>query len=157
MEEKYMVSYEGIFFDKDTIELIHSLETKRLAKVNDEIHCTFKYHPNEGEIFNDIVGKNYEIFLIEYGNDGMNSGFQISLPEELIPYYLNYDEQNPNILKIPHITASLSQNAKASDTKNLKFTPLEKPIKIIGKFGSWIKDENNEYLSYSSYSKNKTR
>ncbi len=87
-----MLSYEGIFFDADTVELIHSFEPKKLAKVNDEIHCTFKYHPNEEEVFNDIVGKSFEVFLIGYGNDGMNSGFQILLPDELIPYYINYDE-----------------------------------------------------------------
>ena len=152
-----MLSYEGIFFDKETVELIHSLETKMLDKVNDEIHCTFKYHPNEEEIFNDIVGKNFEIFLVGYANDGMNSGFQIAFSDELMPYYINYDEQNINMLKIPHITASLSKDAKASNTKNLKFTPLHKPIKIIGKFGYWIKDETREYVSYEPYSKNKTR
>jgi len=152
-----MLSYEGIFFEADVVELIHSLETKKLAKVNDEIHCTFKYHPNEEEIFNDIVGKSFEVFLIGYGNDGMNSGFQISLPEELMPFYINYDEQNPDVLKVPHITASLAEGAKASNTKNLEFKPLEKPIRIVGKFGYWIKDENVEYLSYEPYTKGKVR
>ena len=126
-----MLSYEGIFFEADVVELIHSLETEKLAKVNDEIHCTFKYHPNEEEVFNDIVGKKFEVFLIGYGNDGMNSGFQISLPDELMPYYINYDEQKPDVLKVPHITASLSEGAKASNTKNLDFKPLEKPISIV--------------------------
>ena len=54
-----MVSYEGIFFEADAEELIHSLETEKLAKVNDEIHCTFKYHPNEEEIFDELVGKKF--------------------------------------------------------------------------------------------------
>lgn len=146
-----MLSYEGIFFEAEVVELIHSLESKKLDKINDKIHCTFKYHPSEEEIFNNIVGKNFEVFLIGYGNDGMNSGFQILLPDELIPYYINYDEQNPDVLKVPHITASLSEGAKASSTKNLEFKPLEKPIRIVGKFGYWIKDENNEYLSYNPY------
>ncbi len=148
-----MLSYEGIFFETDAVELIHSLETEKLAKVNDEIHCTFKYHPNEEEVFNEIVGKSFEVFLVGYGNDGMNSGFQISLPDELMPYYINYDEQNPNVLKVPHITTSLSEEAKASNTKNLDFKPLEKPIRIVGKFGYWIKDKNGEYVSYEPISK----
>ncbi len=148
-----MLSYEGLFFDKDTVELIHLLETNMLDEVNDEIHCTFKYKPTKEEVFNEIVGKRFEVFLIGYGNDGMNSGFQIALPDELIPYYINYDEQNLNTLKVPHITASLVKGAKASNTKNLEFTPLEKPIKIIGKFGYWIKDKNGEYLSYKAYPK----
>ena len=127
-----MLSYEGIFFDKDTEALIHSLETKTLDEVNDELHCTFKYHPNAEEIFNDIVGKEFEIFLIGYANDGCNSGFQVSLSDELIPYYISYDEQNPNKLKVPHITASLA-------------------------IGYWLKDENGEYLSFSPYTEHKTR
>ena len=146
-----MLSYEGIFFEPDVIELIHSLDAKKLAKVNDEIHCTFKYHPNEEEIFDEIVGKTFEIFLIGYGNDGMNSGFQILLPDELVPYYINYDEQNSDVLKVPHITASLSEGANPSSTKNLDFKPLKKPIKIVGKFGYWIKGENCEYVSYEPY------
>ncbi len=152
-----MLSYEGIFFDNKTVELIHSLEINPLAKVNDEIHCTFKYHPNKVEIFNDIVGQTFEVFLIGYGNDGKNSGFSISFSDRLLPYYINYDEQNPSVLKVPHITASLAKDAVASDTKNLNFSPLEKPIKIIGKFGYWIKDENREYVSYEPYSLNKRR
>ncbi len=152
-----MLSYEGIFFEANVVELIHSLETEKLAKVNDEIHCTFKYHPNEEEVFDELVGKSFEVFLIGYGNDGMNSGFQISLPDELMPYYINYDEQNPDVLKAPHITASLSEGAKASNTKNLDFKPLKKPIRIEGKFGYWIKDKNGEYVSYEPISKSKTR
>lgn len=152
-----MLSYEGIFFEVDMIELIHSLESKKLSKVNDKIHCTFKYHPAENEIFNDIIGKNFEVFLVGYGNDGKNSGFEIALPNELIPYYINYDEEKKDVLKTPHITASLSEKAKAKDTKNLNFKPLAKPIKLVGKFGYWIKEENKEYVSYKPYFKNKTK
>ena len=152
-----MVSYEGLFFETYTVDLIHSLETEKLAKVNDEMHCTFKYHPTTDEIFNDIVGKTFEVYLISYGNDGQNSGFEILLPDKLKNYYINYDEQNPGILKTPHITASLAEGAKASNTKNLNFKPLEKPIKLIGKFGYWIKDGNVEYLSYEPYTKGKVR
>ena len=150
-----MLSYEGIFFDEDTIKLIHSLETKKLDRMNDEIHCTFKYHPSEEQIFNDIVGKSFELYIIGYGNDGMNSGFQISLPNELIPYYINYDEENPEVLKIPHITTSLSPDAVPSNTKKLKFKALDKPIKITGRFGFWIKEKNNNYVSFKPYTKRK--
>lgn len=152
-----MLSYEGIFFEEDIVNIIHSLEKEKLARVNDEIHCTFKYHPNNNEIFNEIVGQVFEIYLVGYGNDGKNSGFEILLPEELREYYINFDEQNPDVLKVPHITASLAEGAKASNTKNLDFKPLEKPIKLIGRFGYWIKDENNEYLSFEPYAKKKSR
>lgn len=152
-----MLSYEGIFFDADMVDLIHSLEAEKLAKVNDEIHCTFKYHPTTDEIFNEIVGQTFEIYLIGYGNDGQNSGFEILFPNDLNKYYINYDEQNPTVLKVPHITASLAEGAKASNTKNLSFYPLEKPIRVIGRFGYWIKTENEEYLSYEPYLKGKAR
>ncbi len=142
-----MLSYEGLFFDQETVDLIHSLEEKQLPNINDEIHCTFKYHPSKEEIFNDIVGQSFEVYLIGYGNDGFNSGFQIALPNELVPYYLNCDDER----KLPHITASLQDNSKAKDTKNLNFKPLKKPIKIIGRFGYWIKEENKEYLSYAPF------
>lgn len=143
-----MLSYEGIFFDTDMIYLIHSLEKEKLANVNDEIHCTFKYHPTADEIFNDIVGKTFEVYLIGYGNDGQNSGFELSFSDELKDYYINYDEEDNTILKTPHITASLAEGAKAANTKKLNFKPLEKPIKLVGRFGYWIKNENEEYLSY---------
>lgn len=130
-----MLSYEGIFFEAGMVDLIHSLETKKLARVNDEIHCTFKYHPTTDEIFNDIVGRTFEVYLIGYGND----------------------EQNPTVLKTPHITASLAEGAKTTNTKNLNFKPLEKPVKLVGRFGYWIKGKSEEHLSYEPYLKGKTR
>ena len=146
-----MVSYEGIFFEADVQDFICSLEKKALSKVNDEIHCTFKYHPTRDEIFNELVGKCFEVYLIGYGNDGKNSGFEIALPNNLKKYYINFDEQNRDILKKPHITTSLKEGAKATDTKNLDFKPLKNPIKLIGRFGFWIKNENSEYVSYEPY------
>lgn len=146
-----MISYEGIFFDKETVKFIHSLEKNPLPIINDEIHCTFKYHPLENEIFNELVGKEIEVLLIGYGCDGNNSGFLVQLPDDIMKYYINYDEQNSNVLKKPHITASLSLNAQAYKTKDLKFEPLKTHYKIKGKFGFWIKKDNNEYLSFNKY------
>ena len=85
-----MLSYEGIFFEGETIDFIHSLETEKLPLVNDEIHCTFKYHPANNEIFNELVGKEIEVLLIGYGHDSDNSGFLIQLPTEIEKYYINY-------------------------------------------------------------------
>ena len=145
-----MLSYEGIFFEGETLDLIHSLEAEQLPIVNDEIHCTFKYHPSANEVFNEIVGKEMEVLLIGYGFNGQNSGFQLMLPENVTPYYINYEEDGKT-LKVPHITASLKEGAKASNTKNLHFKRLERPIPIRGRFGFWIKDEGKEYLSFEPY------
>lgn len=145
-----MVSYEGIFFDGGMAEILHSLEIQKLDKINDEMHCTFKYHPGKNEIFNEIVGDYFEVYVIGYGNDGKNSGFKIQLPSELKEYYINYDK-NTSKLIIPHITSSLAEEAKAMNTKNLDFKPLEKPVKLMGRFGYWIKEGNREYISYEPY------
>lgn len=146
-----MVSYEGIFFDGEMAKLIHSLEEVPLEIVNDNLHCTFKYHPSEREIFNNLMGEEFEVYIIGYGNDGNNSGFEIMLPKELRKYYINFDEKNRDVLKIPHITTSLSCGARANNTKNLNFRKLENPVKVVGKFGLWIKEGNKEYLSYTPY------
>lgn len=58
---------------------------------------------------------------------------------------------------MPHITVSLAEGSKASNTKNLEFKLLDKPIKVIGKFGYWIKDEDREYISYEPYFNSKIR
>ena len=60
-------------------------------------------------------------------------------------------KKNPTILKTPHITASIAKGAKAVNTKDLNFEPLNEPIKLTGKFGYWIDDEMQEYLSYNPY------
>ena len=144
-----MLSYEGLFFEGKDLEVIRSLESKPLDNINDEIHCTFKYHPLEDEVFNELVGKKFEIYIIGYGNDGKNSGFEIKLPKELEKYYINFD--NEGNLKIPHITASLADGAKASNTKNLKFERFSTPVKVTGTFGFWIKENDKEYLSYDPF------
>lgn len=149
-----MLKYEAIFLDKDSIKLIQNLETNKLERVNDEIHLTLKYKPNDNEIFNEIVGKEFELYLIGYGNDGENAGFEVELSEELKPYYINYDEDDNSKIKIPHITSSLADNAKAMNTKNLVFNKLPKKYKIKGTFGFWLEDEEgNKTLSFEKYTK----
>ncbi len=148
-----MIKYEAIFLDEESVKLIHKLEKNKLDRVNDEIHLTLKYKPKDNEIFNDIIGKEFHMYLIGYGNDGMNSGFEIELSEELKPYYINYDEINTTILKKPHITASLSNEAEAVNTKNLSFEKLPQKYTVKGRFGYWIEDDDKEYLSFKKYTK----
>ena len=64
----------------------------------------------------------FEIYLVGYDNDGQNSDFKISFPDELKDYYINYDDQNPTVLKVPNITDSLAKGAQASNTKNLSYS-----------------------------------
>ena len=46
---------------------------------------------------------------------------------------------------------SIKAGANASDARLLNFIPLKRPIKITGRFGYWIKEDDNEYLSYEPY------
>jgi hypothetical protein len=131
-----MVRYEGLFLDKESVQLVKAIEPVNLGFQNDEIHITFKYKPSVEETFDEIVGRVYELKVIGYGNDGKNSGFQVELPDELLPYYINVDE-NGN-LKPPHITVSLAEGAKAKDTAFLDFVPLT-PFTIKARFGYWTK------------------
>ena len=143
-----MVSYEGIFFVGEDKDKILSYEKIHLPIINDELHCTFVYHPKEEELWDDLIGEEFEIKLIGYACNGKNSGFQIELPEEIKKYYKNTDGEKDNELKIPHITASVTKDSKPYFTKDLKFVPLEQPIPIKGKFGYWIKEDNKEFLSF---------
>ena len=144
-----MLSYEGIFFDEEEEKKIFSLEKKNLGIINDRLHCTFKYHPTKEEIFNNLVGEYFDLYLIGYGSDNKNSAFMVTLPEELNEYYINYDTDNK--VKVPHITVSLSKGARANDSKDLDFKALNKPIKVRGRFGYFIKDDGKEYASFEPY------
>lgn len=150
-----MILYEGIFFDEETIELIHSLDNNKLERVYGDLHCTFKFMPKADEIFNDIVGKPFELLIVGYGNDGKNSGFQVALPDELLRYYKNIDKKTKKIV-VPHITVSLSENGKAVDTGKLEFKRLSKPIKITGKFGFYLKEKDKEEISFKPYIQTKS-
>lgn len=149
-----MIKYEAIFLDEESVNLIKDLETNKLDRVNDEIHLTLKYKPEQHEIFNELINKEFELFLIAYGNDGINAGFKVELPESLKPYYINYDEDEPTKLKVPHITSSLANDAKAMNTKKLTFNKLPQKYSIKGRFGYWLEDEKgNEELSFEPYNK----
>lgn len=144
-----MVYYEGLFFDKDTENKIFSLEEKRFERVIEVLHCTFKYLPKKDEIFNDIVGKYFDIEIIGYGYSETNSAICIRLPKELEKYYINTFEDE-NVL--PHVTCSLCVDGESEDSKNIVFSYFEEYIKIIGRFGYYIKDENGKaYVSYDKF------
>ena len=146
-----MVNYEGIFFEGESVDKIRFLEGEPLARLIENLHCTFKYKPLTNEIFDDLVGKEIEVTVVGYGNDGRNSGFEIELPPEIMEYYINYDGNDSDKLKVPHITVSLAKGAKAVDTAFLDFKKLANPFKVTGRFGYFIKEDNNAYVSYEPY------
>ena len=144
-----MVSYEGIFFEGEARDKIISLEKTHLPIINDEIHCTFVYHPNYEDLYDELIGKEFEIEIVGYACNGKNSGFSIEIPDELKKYYKNTDSEHHNQLKKPHITVSVIKDTKPYFTKNLHFIDLPEKVKVVGKFGYWIKEKDKEYLSYN--------
>lgn len=152
-----MVRYMGIFFEGEQAELIKSLQPTKLEKTNDEIHCTFKYRPTNEELIDNLVGQEVKVSLIGYGCDGNNSGFEVSFDESYNRYYINYfddkkDENGLPLLKPKHITASLTEGAVASHTKDLDFVKFVEPILVTGRFGYWIDDEDGHaHISYEKH------
>ena len=145
-----MVNYEGIFFEGENLEKILSLEKTKLSNSNLLVHCTFKYSPKENEIDNNLVGKEFDVFLTGYACDGRNSGFSLRLSDDIWKYYINREFKTGK-LRIPHITTSIAEGEKPLHTKDLKFEKFEKPIKVKGRFGFFIIDEDKQYLSYEKY------
>ena len=147
-----MVAYEGIFFDEDEINKIKSYELRFLGKIHNKMHCTFVYKPQNEDLFDELLNKEISINLISYGYDNNNSGFEVLIPEYYMKYYKHYD-RNGDIVK-PHITSSISNKGKSKNTRYLKFTPLKEQVKITGRFGYWIIDDNGkEYLSFKPQKK----
>lgn len=142
-----MVKYEGLFFEGENLEKILSLEKTKLDMINDEIHCTFKYRPTEEELHDKLVGKYFDVILLGYGCDGKNSGFQVDFQDELKEYYKNTDPEGKPVL--PHITASIREGEEACNTKKLNFILYKEPIYIKGRFGYYLKnDDETECISY---------
>lgn len=148
------VRYMGIFFEGEDADFIKKMQFNPLEWTNDEIHCTFKYKPKDDELFEELVGQEVEVFLVGYGCDGKNSGFEVAFDESYDPYYINYHEDKVNedgspIIKPKHITVSLAKGASPTKTKDLNFAKLAYPISVKGRFGYWISEKNgNSYVSY---------
>lgn len=143
------VRYMGIFFEGESAEFIKRMQPTPLEYTNDELHCTFKYRPQDEELFEDIIGQEVEVYLIGYGCDGKNSGFEIAFDDAYDPFYINYHEDKRNedgipILKPKHITVSLAKNAKPAKTKDLDFIRLANPIPVKGRLGYWISEKKQD-------------
>lgn len=148
-----MVSYMGIFFEGDNELKILKAELSSggitLEKIPDNLHCTFQYQPTDEQItdFNKIVGKEFEIKLIGYGNNQKNAGFLIEIPDELNRYFTN--GQNEGRVVPKHITTSFTKKSPAVFTRDLDFKPLDKPITVKGKAGFYVKENDMKGISYN--------
>ncbi len=140
-----MVRFTGLFFNGTETEKLIRLEPIRLIKNPKTFHCTFKYKPTIEEVlsFNEIVGEEGTVLVDGHGHDEDNTGYRLIIPKNLLFYFQNYDENG--LLKVPHITMSLSLKGKPVNTCKLRFEELEEPFKVTGRFGFFV-DGKNEPL-----------
>lgn len=147
-----MVNYMGIFFEEEEVKKIKAVEPVNLNNQNDSLHCTFKYRPSLDEIraMDEVVGQEITVYLIGYGCDGQNSGFEIAFDEAFNQYYFNTEVKDGEVVyKKKHITVSLADGAKPVNTKDLNFERLHEPIAITGRLGYWIVGKNIQaHISY---------
>lgn len=142
-----MVIYEAIFFDEESIRIIESLEKNPLEQKVKNMHCTFKFRPNKEELCPELLGQEFELFLIGYGCDGKNSGFEVQLPKELKEKYHHTDKKTGQMI-LSHMTVSYALNSTPKHTKDINFQPLETKVKVTGRFGYFM---DNGTISYHSY------
>ena len=127
-----MNGFRGLFLDVDSVkklvEYARDTEKSMLAKtgrlVNDP-HITFCY--GDVEQFPEALNSTYTVYAIGYGEDDLNSGFQVEIPEELKSLYDGAETK--------HITLFLGEGGKAVDTAYLRFHPLKKRIVLKCRLG----------------------
>ena len=143
-----IISYQAIFLDAESVEKLLELQSEKLPKNPKDMHCTFKFNPTNKEIKDfarTLLGRKVILKVIGYASNGKNSGFEVALEPEQQEVYTNshivYEKDIPKVEKtIPHITVSMSEDAKAVDTGFLKFKPLKETFKISGRGGFFVVD-----------------
>lgn len=123
------VIYKGLFMDCRSEDiLVRAEDTKQLEVNAKDKHITFQLHPKE-YFPEELLHQDFRIRVTGYGNDGRNSGFEVELPEILLPYYKGAEKV--------HITTSLASDASAKDTKKLDFEAIE-PFYVFARLGYFI-------------------
>ena len=146
------ISYQAIFLDQESVKRVLEMQGEKLVKMPKYMHCTFKYNPSDEEIKKFtrlLLGKKVTLKVVGYCSDGKNSGFEVTLGPELEEVYTNSHTVKENgISRIrrttPHITVSMSEDAKAVDTGLLDFKPIKEPFEVSGIGGFFIKDKTTK-------------
>lgn len=87
------------------------------------------------ETFVQNLGRECDVRIVGYANDGRNEGLQAALDNELMPMYQGSAR--------PHITVSYSDGARAVDTGSLQFEPVDDAgnrLTLRGRFGYFTGD-----------------
>ena len=129
MSEYY---YIGCFLDETAAEEMrsHRIGTE-LSRPNRRLHMTIKVDPET--VDEELFGENIRLRVIGYGIDENNEGF-------LVEAYSDNEEIQRLIdtIEIPHVTMSISTNAKHRNTRYLEFQPIE-AFEVTGTYGGYIR------------------
>ena len=132
--------YIGCFFDAGRLyETLEKYRTDPLLNTIARPHVTFEYMPEV--VCRELFGKEVTVVVTGYGNNGKNEGVRVSLysDDEGIKAMIEK-------IRVPHITLSVSEGAKAVNTADLEFYPVE-PVSITGIFGGCARD--NEIILWT--------
>ena len=101
-------------------------------------HVTVAFRPGADKILLDSLGSKASIRAVGYGNDGKNEGLLVevftedSAIQKILEERSELDDRTGESKKVPtHITLSIAEGAKAVNTKNLDFTPLDNPVNLL--------------------------
>lgn len=108
------VIYFGLFIEQQ------DLPTSSLAQVVEHPHVTFAFRPDEVPAH--LIGKMFDLSIVSEGNDGINEGLGVRIPDELKEYYRG--------ASIPHITLSIAEGALNRDTAFIEYSDLDQPVTI---------------------------
>lgn len=126
--------YHGIFVERDDIDDVrddlipNGYDYGELDRVVMLTHVTFGYKtvPVEGFPY----GRETNIRVVGYGNDGLSEGLEVELPVFSLRFYKG---------AVPaHVTLSYAPNVSAARTAELEFTPIDKKdgnVILKGRFG----------------------
>lgn len=122
------IKYTGCFFEPEQLqEHLKSYTRQILSREILNPHVTFAYRPEK--VPSALFGQTVTLRAIGYGCDGENEALLVefvNLLDCLKPY--------AGDIEIPHITLSISESAKAVNSRYLDFKPIMS-FSLIGVFG----------------------
>ena len=138
------VVYAGIFLNPDDV---YGKFPPQLAHKIRDPHITTAYRPSAEKILLDALGSGAKIIAVGYGNDGNNEGLlaEVITEDPALQKVLDEREEMTDdageVKPVPiHITLSISEAAKAVNTRNLNFQPLDTPVELTGIYKLFAKD-----------------
>lgn len=141
-----LAKYTALFVDPEQLYSMFPPKKPEMQKIKDP-HITVAYKPDANKLLLDSLGSNAAIRIVGYGNDGQNEGLLVEVVAEdpaiqkALDERVALDRKTGETKRVPtHITLSIAEGAKAVDTMNLTFKPLEEPIEIKGTYGFFGKD-----------------